>query len=348
MSKKSNRKSKTQSNRIKSISRNKVTKPVANSLLDVMVNGVEFESLCNYNFVNINIANEIRRSIHEIEIARGKRAICYFANLFTAYNSIDGTDDLPFSEMINAIPNNIAEIDVMLVTPGGSGEQVASFVEKLRNRFTTVNFIVIDKAMSAGTIFIMSGDDIVMSKDSKFGPIDPQILSNDGRYIPAQSILLTIRDIQDRGVEKLKNHESPNWTDIQILQNIHPAALGNAIGSSEYSIELVTRYLHDYKFKNWTVRRTSGQPVTDAYRSQRAKEIAKDLCDHSKWKSHGYEISRDEARNVCKLDITNAEVTPGLDDAMRRLRALLFWMGTNMNYIKMFASQEYCLIKSKN
>ncbi len=321
--------------------------PTANSFLDVMVDGIEFESLCKYQYENVNIPNEVRRSIKEVEDARGKRAICYFANLFSPFNSIDEADDLPFTEMVNAIPANIREIDVLLVTPGGSGAQAANFVSTLRKRFDIVNFIVIDKAMSAGTILIMSGDEIVMSKESKFGPIDPQIPSRDGRYVPAQSILRTINDIQSRGAAKLKNGEQPNWTDIQILRNISATEIGSALSSSQYSIDLVKKYLHDFKFRNWTIHSSSGFPVTDAERKQRAVEIATDLCNHQKWNSHSYAISRDEAQNVCRLKITNAESIQGLERAVRRLRALLCWMGRKNTYSKIFASQEYFIINNR-
>ena len=325
---------------------NKV-KPIAHSLLDVMEDGIEFESLCKYDYQNLDLSGEIKRSIAEIEAARGKTAICYLANLFSLNNSIDGTDDLPFTEMINSVPVGVDEVDVVLVTPGGSGAQVANFVQALRNRFTTVNFIIIDKAMSAGTIFIMSGDEIVMSKESKFGPIDPQIPSRDGRFVPAQSILLTLESIKKRGEEKIKNGGQPDWTDLQLLRQMNPFDIGGAISSSNFSIELVTRYLRDYKFRNWVAHQTTGTPVTPRERERRAASIATDLCNHSKWKSHSYAINRDEAWNVCQLMITHAENIPGLDRAMRRLRALLFWMGDHLRYSKAYVSQNYYLIKGR-
>jgi len=348
MGKKSKRANKKMVKRLSASKPQVPVQPKVNSFLDVMVDGIEFESLCKYQYENVIIPIEVRRSVKEVEDARGKRAICYFANLFSPYNSIEEADDLPFTEMVNAIPADEREIDVLLMTPGGSGAQTANFVSTLRKRFDVVNFIVIDKAMSAGTILIMSGDEIVMSKDSKFGPIDPQIPSRDGRYVPAQSILRTINDIQLRGIAKLNNGEQPDWTDIQILRNISATEIGSALSSSQYSIDLVKKYLHDYKFKNWTVHRNSGAPVTDAERTQRAEEIATDLCKHQKWNSHSYAIGRDEAQNVCRLEITNAESIPGLERAMRRMRALLSWMGHKKTYVKIFASQEYFIIKNRN
>lgn len=322
-------------------------KPVAESLLDVMEDGIEFESLCKYDYQNLDLGNELRRSIAEIETARNKTAICYFSNLFAVNNSIDGTDDLPFNEMVSSVPAGVDEVDVLLTTPGGSGAQVANFVQVLRGRFNTVNFIIIDKAMSAGTIFIMSGDEIVMSKESKFGPIDPQIPSRDGRFVPAQSILLTLEAIKKRGEEKMRNGGQPDWTDVQLLRQMNHFDIGSAIGSSNFSIELVTRYLRDYKFRNWVTHQSTGTPVTPQERAKRAASIAADLCNHAKWKSHSYAINRDEAWNVCRLLITHAETIPNLEKSMRRLRALLFWMGERLRFSKAFVSQNYCIIKGR-
>lgn len=320
------------------------TRPIATSLLDVMEDGIEFASLCKYNYDNIDIYAELRRSISEVETARHRTAICYFANFSASSSGIDGTDDVPFNEMVNAVPAGVTEIDVLLVTPGGSGEQVAIFVQTLRNRFANVNFIIIDKAMSAGTIFIMSGDEIVMSKESRFGPIDPQIPLNGG-FVPAQSILISIKDIQSRGQIKISNGENPDWTDIQLLRQTNHFEIGSAIGASDFSIKLVQEYLNDYKFRNWTIHRESGLPVTPEERKERAKMIAKKLCEHLEWKSHSYAINRDEAWDECQLEIVHAEDIPGLERAMRRMRALLFWMGDHMNYSKLYISQNYCLLK---
>ena len=141
---------------------------ISTSLLDVMKDGREFESLISYQYNNLNIVGEIRRSINEIKATRHNPVLCYIANVVhnNINNSIDGTDDLPFNEMVASVPSECKEVDIVLVTPGGLANQVNNFVNALRPRFDKVNFIVLNMAMSAGTIFIMSGDEIVMSKQS--------------------------------------------------------------------------------------------------------------------------------------------------------------------------------------
>jgi len=80
-------------------------------------------------------------------------------------------------------------ITIILDTSGGIVEVVERMVNTIRDRYKEVIFIIPDKAMSAGTVFAMSGDRILMSQFSCLGPIDPQIV-RDGRLIPALSYLI--------------------------------------------------------------------------------------------------------------------------------------------------------------
>lgn len=55
--------------------------PIANSLLEKMVDGREFESLLHYKFQNINLIDELRRSIIEVKSIRQRPLLCYVANV---------------------------------------------------------------------------------------------------------------------------------------------------------------------------------------------------------------------------------------------------------------------------
>lgn len=317
--------------------------------LDVMRDGQEFECLVGHQFAsNLNIVGELRRSIAEMETIRKKYVLCYVANVVRGgiNNAIDNSDDLPFNEMVNSVPADVKEVDVVLVTPGGLANQVNNFVTALRPRFEKVNFILLNMAMSAGTIFIMSGDEIIMSKQSKFGPIDPQIPNREGRFVPAQSILLALEDIQKRGEEKLKQHMQPDWTDVQLLRNIDLRDIGMAQSASKYSTDMVKDFLINYKFKTWKNHSSTGEIVTDEDKKKRADDIASLLCKHSEWKSHGHAINRDVAWNKCRLKITHSESIDGLDRAMRRMWALFYWLFENTPMAKIFLSQHYCIIRN--
>ena len=322
--------------------------PTADSLLDKMIDGREFESLLNYTYTNINIRDEIRKAIQELQGIRKHPVVCYVANTVSpnvkANISINQEDDLPFNELISTVDPAVKEVDVLLVTPGGSAQQVDKFVNALRPRFNKVNFIIPSSAMSAGSIFIMSGDEIIMTAKSCFGPIDPQVPDKNGQFVPAQSILELIEEIQKRGQDALSKRENPRWTDLQILNNMDAKEIGNAYTGSKYSVDLVTHYLRDYKFRNW-LNHSNGSKVTDIDKEQAASRIANLLCDHGIWKTHGYGITREVAENVLKLKITRAENVDGLECAIRRMWALLYWVFESTPIYKIFISSNYCVVK---
>jgi len=324
--------------------------PMGNSPLDVMRDGREFESLLRYQLENVDIIRELKKSIKEVEAIRKKPLICYFANMVAPRKtpvSIDDVDDLPFREMVATVPDHIKDIDVAIVTPGGSAQQVASFVNTLRKRFENVDFLLLDKAMSAGTIFALSGDNIIMSTNAQIGPIDPQVRNGDGYFVPAQAILTIIQDIKDRGDKLMSEGKKPDWTDLHMLSTIDKREVGNALSMSEYSIKLVEEYLAKYKFRTWLNHRSTGLDVTEDERKMRAKEIAKNLCSHSVWKTHSHGISREVAHDVCRLKIIHPETIAGLDRAMRRMWAFLYWSFENSNVNKIFASDNYSIIRSE-
>lgn len=318
------------------------------SFLDIMKDGNEYQSIIGLQNVNVDLGAELARSIREITAIRKRPLICYIANVVNANISqsvsINNADDAPFLEMLRNVPEGSEELDVLIVTPGGSAETVASWVNQIRSRFKEVSFILPYMAMSAGTIFCMSGDELIMDESSFFGPIDPQVPSKNGRYVPAQSINTLIADIQRRGQEQLQKGAQPDWTDIQILRNLDAKEIGNAINASKFSTDLVAQYLERYKFKNWSTHQ-DGAAVTPEQKTKRAKEIAGQLCNHQLWLSHSSRISRDMAWNTCKLKITHPENVPGLNRAIKRFWALVCFSLENSPVAKIFASENYMLFR---
>lgn len=68
-----------------------------------------------------------------------------------------------------------SRIAIVLDTLGGIVEVVEYLVQIIRYHYDEVDFLIPDRAMSAGTVFVMSGNRIFMSYFSCLGPIDPQI-----------------------------------------------------------------------------------------------------------------------------------------------------------------------------
>ena len=312
------------------------------SILDHMREGEEYSSIIGLQNVNVDARTELLRSISEISNIRQRPLLCYISNVvnsrITQSISIDSSDDAPFLEALRSIPDGEKELDIILVTPGGSAETVDYWVKRLRNRLDSITFILPYMAMSAGTIFCMSGDELIMDESAFFGPIDPQVPSKNGRYVPAQSIITLIADIQKRGQEQLEKGKQPNWTDVQILRNLDAKEIGNALNASKLSTNLVSTYLREYKFRNWDMH-SDGTPVTAVDKEHRAEEIAKKLCEHSIWLSHSSRITRSMAWDACKLKVTFPEDI-GLASALKRFWALTCFFLENTMTTKIFASSN--------
>ncbi len=67
------------------------------------------------------------------------------------------------------------KVDMYIETHGGSGETAEEIVRFLRNNFDTVSFVVSGEAKSAGTIIVLSGDEILMTETGRLGPVDAQM-----------------------------------------------------------------------------------------------------------------------------------------------------------------------------
>ena len=87
--------------------------------------------------------------------------------------------------------HKLEKLVIVLTTPGGIVETVEKMVEMTRHHYSDVSFVVPDMAMSAGTVWCMSGDRIWMDYASSLGPIDPQVQSQtaNGAFVPALGYL---------------------------------------------------------------------------------------------------------------------------------------------------------------
>jgi hypothetical protein len=316
-----------------------------------MVDGNEFGSIVALRPASDDLVPELRRAIAVVEQIRGRRCVCYVGNVVKdlkdpAETAIRPGDHLPFNEMIGQVPSTITEVDLFLVTPGGVAEQVTQFVDALRGRFASVEFILPYKCMSAGTLWALSGERIWMDRRAFVGPVDPQVPSKDGNLVPAQALLRLLNAIQQAGDKALAQKQSPPWAMIRLLDQMDQKQLGHAINSTEYVINLASEYLEKYKFKHWTTRSSTGQPVTPEERKARARQVATDICNHERWKAHGHAINRDAAFAELKIKVDKVEDTPGLERAVRRLWALFYYVLDRSDAAKIMLSQEYAFVRN--
>ena len=188
---------------------------------------------------------------------------------------------------------------VILDTPGGIVEVVERIVRVLRHHYEEVKFIIPDRAMSAGTVLAMSGDDILMDYHSCLGPIDPQ-LELDDRLVPALSYLSQYENL----IQKSLN-ETLSTAELVLLQKLDLAELHRFELARDLSIALLKRWLTRYKFKDWVETETRREPVTENMKEERAAWIALQLNDHERWHTHGRGIDMETLQEELKLKITD-------------------------------------------
>jgi hypothetical protein len=210
---------------------------------------------------------------------------------------------------------------IMLTTPGGSATAVERFVNILRHYYREVNFVVPDYAYSAGTIFCMSGDSILMDFFSVLGPIDPQVTNKEGHLVAALGYLDKVNEL----VEKAKAG-TLTQPEFLILKDLDLAELRGYEQAKELTVDLLKRWLVKFKFKNWLVHASApreGQLVTEAEKIQRAEEIADKLGDNKLWKSHGRPINIETLEMDLKLKIENYGLNPARTQLIRTYYLLI-------------------------
>ena len=279
------------------------------------------------------LAAERKLQLKRIGELRARDVLAFAANLQNSRQpiAINYTDLLPIQDQIANLSGKA--IDVILETPGGSGETVEDIVKLLRSRYESVGVIVPGVAKSAGTIFAMGADEILMEAVSALGPIDAQMMYQ-GKVFSAHALLEGMKKIKD----EVTQTGTLNKAYIPILQNISPGELQHAENAYDFARDLVKDWLVRYKFKDWATHSSTGQPVTADERNLRAHEIAEQLRDHGKWKTHGRSIKIDDLRAM-RLLITDYSGDPALCDAIRRYYTLL-QMTFATNVFKIFETPQ--------
>lgn len=196
-------------------------------------------------------------------------------------------------------PQSRQKLAVILTTAGGYIEVVQRIVHTLHHHYDIVNFIVPNYAFSAGTVLVMSGNDIYMNYYSCLGPIDPQVETESGQRVPALGYLIQ----WERLLEKA-NNGTLTMAEMGLMVNgFDQAALYKYEQERALSIAFLEEWLVKYKFKNWKITETQQKKVTKAMRKERAKIIGEELNNTDRWHTHGYGISMEVLRNDKNLKL---------------------------------------------
>ena len=157
-----------------------------------------------------------------------------------------GADDY-IRDAVEARANKRDKLVVLIQTEGGYAEVAERIARTFRTHYQTVDFIIPNYAMSAGTILVMSGDAIHMDYYSVLGPIDPQVLRpGGGAWIPALGYLVQY----ERLIKKSRKGKLSPAEISFLVTKFDPAELYRYEQERELSISLLEK---------WLVSRTSSK-----------------------------------------------------------------------------------------
>ncbi|HME50983.1 MAG TPA: peptidase [Candidatus Lokiarchaeia archaeon] len=286
-----------------------------------------------------DLENELVKLIKEYNAIKNAYLIVYAGTLNKPDlpTFMDMEDFYVISDLLRDI--YVENLDFYIETPGGIAEAAEEIARFLHSHFGIVTFVISGEAKSAGTILILSGDEIMMTESGSLGPIDAQLKI--GR-IPISAI-----DYIEWVEEKRKDAEKKgklNPFDAMTIAQISPGELKRVFNALQYAKDLVVDWLPKYKFKNWTITETREIPVSEEMKRERAIELSELLTDREKWRSHGRSIKIDDLANYLK--ITKIDDDPKLSEIVYRIQTVIrFIFGVSNNY-KVFATADEKLFKT--
>ena len=292
------------------------------------------------NFTPKDLLAELQRLVEKYNEVTGRYIFLYVAAMFKHIPgiSMEEEDFYIIRDMLQSV-SDYSEIDVYIETPGGNGvtaEQIAKF---LHSKFEKVNFVISGEVKSAGTILAMAGNEIYMTETGSLGPIDAQV--SIGRTVV--SAYDYMEWINNKMKEAVKTGRL-NPVDATMIAQITPGEIQLVNHSLEFAKDLVKQWLYEYKFKGWTTTETKHEVVTDGMKRTRANEVAAELTNHSRWRTHGRSLGIEDLKSI-GIKVINLEGDPLAEIVYRIQFVCKLLQETTSNY-KLFYSKDEKILKN--
>jgi len=270
------------------------------------------------NKANSKVSVSKKTIIEQLEEERGSKAILYFTGEKPPqFGTQVATEVLPLlKEILEKLGQKNKKISLILNTSGGQLEAPWPIVNLIREYCTIFEVIVLEKALSAGTLMAMGADKIVMMPYSLLSPIDPATnIVDDGKK---QIKHLEIEDIIgyiDFAKEKIGIAEQSALADImkELTKEISPTTLGSVNRAHALIRHIAKSMLELHK-----------QHVSD----KQSKEIIEHLTQ--KLYSHRHLINRQEA----KITVGFGNMIEFADTKTKELADQLFTESANLLELK--------------
>ena len=287
------------------------------------------------------LLEELQRLVEEYNMRTGRYLYLYVAAMSKPINgiSLEEDDFYIIRDMLEPVAN-ASEIDFYIETPGGNGvtaEQIANF---LHDKYDRVNFVISGEAKSAGTILVMSGNDILMTKTGSLGPIDAQIVM--GRtVVSAYDYMEWI----DKKMEEAEKRGKLNPVDATMIAQITPGEIQLVKHALEYAKDLVKKWLEVYKFEDWIITEKKKCNVTKEMKQKRAEEIAEELANHSRWRTHSRSLGIQDLESI-GLKIIELDNDKEIADLVYRIQFVCKLLQESTSMYKLFFSKDERIIRN--
>lgn len=195
---------------------------------------------------SIDVDGMRREYIVKLHALTGRNVVTYYTNWMQPGSpdvSIVLSDINGLMEVFKDLDPGLG-LDLILHSPGGDPTAADSLVRYMRQKFTDVRVIVPVAAMSAATMWALSGDSILMGKHSQLGPIDPQLVFPHA-MVPAGAIARTFKRAQDECSADATKLSA--W--VPTLQQYFPGLLDMCDDSTKLARSLAEEYLRDNMFR---------------------------------------------------------------------------------------------------
>lgn len=294
------------------------------------------------NLSPVQLWNEMQDLIKKYNHETGRTLFVYSSDTSKArlnHPAVDvqlNMDDYhTIQDLLKGVDNT--KLDFYIETPGGSGEAAEEIARFLHSKFDEISFVIAGEAKSAGTILVLSGDEIYMSESGSLGPIDAQVRV--GRTVV--SAYNYIKWLEDKRAEAQKGRLNP--VDLTIIAQVSPGEIGQVEQALDFAKKLVIGWLPVRKFRNWTFTRDRKIPVTQDMKEARAADLAKKLCNQDLWKTHGRSLKIKDVEE--HLEIHRIENNPVIAEIIGRLKVVIRLLFDSSGSYKLFFLEDIKLTR---
>ena len=114
--------------------------------------------------------------LRQIEERRNRPVLLYATSLRPNAAGQIASDVIPhFARVLDTLPTNTKELDLIVVSNGGDPTVAWRIVSLIRERCEKLSVLIPYAAYSAATLLALGADEIVMHPNANLGPVDPQI-----------------------------------------------------------------------------------------------------------------------------------------------------------------------------